>query len=157
MSNKENLEMRYLILSPTSLCVDLLRRIWKIKKSSNNRLELLNLLVYILKNGIFFKVHIKCLLDLFLNIIIRIDIVSFGWIIIIWDKRNIIYDYGNYLSFFVTHNYYYRSKAKTKKKRAVVNRYSFRMAFQDKLFQLSSLRGRKKIWFSVYKLDSIIN
>lgn len=32
MSNKENLEMRYLILSPTSLCVDLLRRIWKIKK-----------------------------------------------------------------------------------------------------------------------------
>lgn len=48
MSNKENLEMRYLILSPTSLCVDLLRRIWKIKKkSSNNRLELLNLLVYV--------------------------------------------------------------------------------------------------------------
>lgn len=31
MSNKENLEMRYLILSPTSLCVDLLQRIWKIK------------------------------------------------------------------------------------------------------------------------------
>lgn len=32
-------------------------------------------------------------------------IVTFRWIML-WDKRNIIYDYGNYLLFFVTHKYY---------------------------------------------------